>query len=1590
MSSREETPAGRPQLSPAKLAILQRRLRGELPGTKALPSIPRRAEGGTAPLLFAQQRLWFLDQLQPDSSAYNLPSPVRFSGELRVEALERTLNEIVRRHEALRTTFQLVDGVPAQLIAEPRHIALPLIDLSAEPEPERRARELAAADARRAFDLVRGPLLRASLLRLAADEHLLLFTIHHIVSDGWSAGVLVREVAALYEAFSRDEPSPLPELAVQYADYAVWQREWLQGEALETQLSYWRKQLGGYPQPLSLPADRARSSAQSREAGNVSLPLSPELVSRLRELSRREGCTLFMTLLAGFQLLLARYTGQEDVVVGTPTAGRVRPELEPLIGFFINTLALRTDLGGNPSFAELMARAKQVALGAQAHQEVPFERVVEELRTGHGGADQPFFDVMFALQNAPTDLLRLEGLTLSAPPAENREAKFDLSVSAVELPGGGLRLACEYAAALYEEATARRLLGHYARLLEGAAEDPSAAAWDLPLMSEEERRRVVSEWNRTRREYERGVTLHGLFERQAAATPDAVALVYEDERLTYRELNVRANRLARHLQRLGVGTDAVVGILLERSTEMIVSLFAVLKAGGAYMPLDPEYPADRLGMMLEDSGASVLLTSVELRGRLESLSPGRELRVVVPDAESEAVAALDGGELGVAVAPENLAYVIYTSGSTGRPKGVMSQHLGICNRLFWMQEAYRLDASDSVMQKTTYSFDVSVWEFFWPLMTGARLVVARPGGHRDGAYLAGLIERERVTTMHFVPSMLQVFLREPGLRERCRSLRRVVCSGEALPVDLQERFFETLDTELHNLYGPTEASVDVSFWECRKGSEHRSVPIGRPIANTQLYVLERGGRPSPTGAAGELHIGGVGLARGYLGRPALTAEKFVPDPFSADPGARLYRTGDLARHLADGQIEFLGRIDHQVKVRGFRIELGEIEAVLAEHASVEEALVLAREFGGGDKRLVAYVVAAAGSAVAAGELREHLRGRLPDYMLPSAFVMLDSLPLTPNGKLDRRALPEPEQARAEGVHLAPRTPTEEMLCAVFAQVLGVEQVGVEESFFELGGHSLLATQVISRVREAFGVELALREFFKRPTVEGLAAAVDEALRAGTGGSAAPPLTQVERNGGGLPLSFAQQRLWFLDQLEPGNASYNIPLAVKLTGTLNVGALSRTLDEIVRRHEVLRTSFRAEEGRPVQIISEARGARLAVVELDGLTAEERERAARRLASEEARRPFDLSAAPLLRARLLKLSDEEHVVLFTMHHIVSDGWSLGVLVNEVAALYEAFSRGEESPLPELPIQYADYAAWQRGWLRGEALEAQLSYWRKHLGGDLALLDLPTDRPRPAVRSHRGASESVVLPAELARGLKTLSLERGCTLFMTLLAAFKTLLHHLSGQTDISVGTDIANRNRAETERLIGFFVNQLVVRTRLSGEPTFLELLDRVREACLGAYAHQDVPFEKLVEAVNPVRDASRTPLFEAKMVLQNAPAGELELPGLTLSPWQTATGTAKFDLLLNLSESERGLGASLEYNSDLFEADTARRVLGRFRTLLEEVVARPGARLPELLASLAEEDRRERAGREKELEGVRLRTLKSIKRRSAGASRAEGE
>ncbi|HEY3570221.1 MAG TPA: amino acid adenylation domain-containing protein [Thermoanaerobaculia bacterium] len=1493
-----------------------------------------------------QEGMWFAERLHPELPLFTIPLQLDLTGPLDRGALQRSLAAVVCRHQTLRVVFSEVNGGP-ELAPADAVVGLPRIDLRALPAPlrEGEAERATAALAATIVSLQHAPLLQGYLLERGERDHRLLILMHHIVGDDWSTWVLANDLAAFYAAEMGGRPAALPPLPVQLSDYAAWQREWLAGEEARAQLAFWRRRLAGSPDLLDLPADRPRPPVQSFVGGLASAEIPPRDLQALRKAALEAKSTLFMALLAALDVLLYRLSGQPDLNVGASVANRHRQGTQGLIGLFTNNLVLRADLSGNPSFAGLLGQVRETVLSGMERQDFPFDQLVKELRPERQLSQSPLAQVFLSYQNIPPLPRQLgPGLDLDLRELGNGTAKVDLTIY-LRQQEGGLVSVWEYAAALFDAATLARWTRHFQVLLAAAAADPRRPIGDLPLLTPEERQQLLAGFNDTGSTAGPDVCLHQLFEAQAARVPDQVALIAPDARLTYRELNERAERLAHRLRALGLGPERLAGVLMDRTADLVVTLLAVHKAGGAYAPLDPNYPKSRVLLMLETARATVLVTRRRLAEAFaDELPAGMSTVFLDPGWEDEPVEEREAPE----ALPDNLAYVIFTSGSTGVPKGVAIQHRSAVAMIRWAHAMYTPEEYAGMLASTSICFDMSVFEIFATLAAGGRILLAE-----NALALPGLEARDEVALIDTVPSAMAELLRMGGLPP---SVRTVNLGGEPLKATLVREIHERLPgvSRVVNLYGPSEDTTFTSFAVVPRDTDHPL--IGRPLTGEQAYVLDREMRPVPIGVPGSLYMGGEGVTRGYLHRPDLTAERYVPSPYGP-PGSRLYTVGDLVRHLPTGELDYLGRLDHQVKVRGFRIELGEIESALVRHPDVRQAAILAApDVDGTGTRLIAWVETETDSSGLAGELRTFLQQSLPDYMVPAVFIPLARLPLTPNGKIDRRALAalplQPEAVAADAAH-APRGYVEEVLAGIWSDIFG-HPVYRNDSFFDLGGHSLLATRVTARVRSALNVELPLRRLFLSPVLKELAEWLGKEIEARHGVSM-PPIRRAPRDGD-LPLSFAQQRLWFLDRLEPGTATFNLPSPLRLTGQLDVGALSRALDEIVRRHEALRTVFPERDGRGVQRVQPPAPVPLPWIDLSGLPASLREPEARQRAAEEARLPFDLSRGPLLRATLLRLGAGEAVLLVTLHHIVTDGWSTGVFLRELRALYEAFAAGRPSPLPALPLQYPDFAVWQRSALSGEAVDALLADWTRRLGTEVPPLQMPTDRPRPAVQTYRGAYRSLQLSTELTWGIQKLAHRSGVTLFMALLAAFQALLHRYTGQRRVVVGSPVAGRNRPELEGLIGFFVNSLVLPADLSGDLTFHQLLERVREMALRAYAGQELPFEKLVEALQPVRDPSRSPLFQVMFLLQPADSPLAAPPdegALHIEPYGVATGTSQFDLTLFAVEAPDGLHTGVEYNTDLFDAATMDRLLENYRSLLEAAVAGPEVKVGEIPLALPE-------------------------------------
>lgn len=1485
---------------------------------------------GDLPLSFSQQRLWFIEQLS-QTTAFHIPLEVKLKGSLNRSALEQAVSEIIRRHEILRTSFPSRNGEPFQVLHAPLRVRLPVVDLHGQDpvEQEATARSLSEAQLDRPFDLTTGPLTRITLLRYSDEEHMVLCTLHHIISDGWSKGLLVNEISTLYEAFSEGRPSPLKELTIQYADFAAWQRRWLAGEALDQELAHWKENLAKAPPLLPLATDRPRPPVQTFNGATEAFTLSKDISEKLKALSQQRSVTLFMTLLAAFQVLLHRYTSQDDLVVGTTVANRERTEVEGLIGFFVNMLALRVDCSANPPFDELLKRVRETTLTAYVHQRLPFEKLVEELQPERNLSYPPLFQVIFSFQNQPTlTELMLPGLRLSFPQAEVTTSQCDLLLDMAE-GSDGLAGGLQYNSDLFDQSTAARMVKHFRNLLAGIATDSRQRLSELPLLTEDEQIETLTEWNQTEAEYPANSCIHELFERRVETAPDSIAAVFRDHHLSYSELNRRANQIARYLRLAGVKVGDLVGIHLEHSFEELAGLLGVLKTGAAYLPLDQENPAQRLSFLLADAGLTVVLTQQSFAGALLA----GKARLICLDSERDFIAAESDSNLNAEIPVKSIAYVIYTSGSTGEPKGVAVSHRALVNYIWWAKDTYLRDQELAFPLYSSLAFDLTATSIFVPLTSGNSVLVYRPESNL--APLLEILRENQAGIVKLTPGHLTLIKEEDNRQSR---IRRLIVGGEALRTRLAWEIYESFEgVEIYNEYGPTEATVGCMIYKFDPVADKNTfVPIGQPAPNMQIYVLDRGLSPVAENMIGEIYIAGDGLSEGYRNRSELTAERFLPNPFTtgSHSGQRMYRTGDLARRRSGGALEFLGRNDEQVKIRGFRVEPGEIEAALGELPEVAQAVVIAREDHPGEKALLGYVVAAPGFSIDAQAVRRQLAQRLPSYLVPAAIVTLAALPLTLNGKLDRQALPQPEFATA--VWRPPRTPQEEILCSLFAETLNLPQVGIDDSFFELGGHSLLATRLVSLVRATLDVELPIRSLFESPTVAQLSLRLREA------GPVQIPLRPQPR-GQRLPLSYAQQRLWFLDQFEGGSPEYNMPVALRLRGALEVAALHQTINLIVARHESLRTHFAELDGEPMQVIATQLIIDLPLEDLSRLDQTAQQARVMACLASAASQPFDLGCGPVLRLRLLKLSPDHHILLRTMHHIVSDGWSEEVFSRELAVLYQALRDGRPNPLPPLTVQYADFAIWQRQLLEAE-VGSDLSYWTQQLAGIPERLELPTDRPRPAQQTFAAEVCQTRLTAAQAAGLKQLGRSHQATLYMTLLAIFAVLLERYSGQDDIVVGSPVANRQEAQLEDLIGFFVNMLCLRVRVKPQLSFGDLLKAVRQTALEAYEHQNVPFERLVEELAPQRSLNSTPVFQVAFALQNAPPVQERVKGLEIESLIANELRVRYDLEVHAWEERGEIGITWIYNPDLFDRSRIEQMGRHYLRLLAAVVDNPEQRL----------------------------------------------
>ncbi|WP_436838580.1 amino acid adenylation domain-containing protein [Nocardia nova] len=1512
------------------------------------------------PLSLAQQRMWFLNQFDPESAANNIPFAFRLTGALNVAALRAAIGDVVERHETLRTVYPATDGTGHQVILP---AAETMTDLTPQPVSESELEGWLAAELLVGFDVAAQVPLRIAVAQVGPAEHVIAVVVHHIAADGASIAPFMRDLVSAFLARrngSRPHFTPLP---VQYADYALWQRAVLGDESdpdsvAAAQIAYWRDALAGSADRLDLPFDRPRPQIASGAGAQYNFELDATTRTALEELATRTGTSLFMVTHAAFAVLLARASGTGDITIGTPVAGRGEAELDSLIGMFVNTLALRTPVDPAASFEQLLAEVKQTDLGAFSHAELPFERLVEVLDPVRSQAHHPLFQVALFFQNLETASLRLPGLAVDTVEFDGAIAKFDLQLTVVPQPDAGLSAMFTYAVELFDEATVAAFAERLIRILREVSADSTRVVGDIDLLDAAERTRILRDWNDTAHAVEPELLLDG-YRRAAQRFPDAVAIRYEGAELTYAEFDTQVNQLARLLIARGVGPEKLVGLAIRRSLDLVVGMYAIVAAGGAYVPLDPDHPVDRIAHILDTAQPVCVVTT-----RVDAVPVPTNVPLLRLDTMD--LSGFDGSpvrpdELASALRPDHPAYVIFTSGSTGRPKGVAVSHAAIHNQIEWMLAAYPLGTEDVYLQKTATTFDVSLWGFFMPLRAGARLVLATHDGHRDPLYIAETIAAQSVTMTDFVPSMLTVFATQIAAGS-CPTLTDIFVIGEALPPETVDAVRAVSGARIHNLYGPTEAAVSVTYWPV--GDERPNVPIGLPQWNTRVYVLDARLHPVAPGVPGELYLAGAQLARGYVRRPDLTADRFVADPFAVSDGgtpegpagARMYRTGDLVRwHDADesgpGRLEYIGRTDFQVKFRGQRIELGEIETALLALPAVNQAVALVVASALGDQ-LAAYVVAAPGASADPDRLRASVSDSLPAYMVPSVVMVLDELPLNASGKLDRKALPEPTFSAGE--FRAPGTPVEELVAEVFGSVLGVERVGADDDFFALGGNSLIATQVVARLGAAIDARVPVRALFETPTVAALAATLDSQAHTRRGVA----LGSIERPQR-LPLSMAQQRMWFLNRFDQGeesagSAAYNLPFALRLTGDLDADALGAALDDVIARHEVLRTVYPDGPDGPSQVVLPA-DTRLGV-RPESISAADVPTAVFSLAAT----PFDVTGEVPLRVRLFGLTDlpadsrPVYVLAVVVHHIAADASSMGPLVRDVMTAYAARAAGAAPDWAPLAVQYADYALWQRAVLGSESdsdsiAAQQISYWQRELAGLPDLLELPTDRPRPAAATLAGARVDVRIEPRVHAALLELAREHGATLFMVVHSAFAVLLARLSGGDDIAVGSPVAGRGEAELDDLIGMFVNTVVFRTRIDRGEAFADLLARQRETDLQAFAHADIPFERLVEVLNPPRSTAHHPIFQVGLSFQNVSRTALELPGLSVAGVDADLDVSQFDLHLIVADAydetgdPAGIGGFLTYATDLFDAATAESITHRLSLLLEQVAA--GAAVP---------------------------------------------
>ena len=1533
------------------------------------------------PLTPMQQGMLFHSLYAPSSGVYFNRKNLTLSGDLNIAAFKSSWQKVVDRHSVLRTLFAWENRLtPLQIVLA--QVNLPWKNLDwrslSSTEQQHQLSEFLSTQKEQGFPLNQAPLMGCTLIQLSEDTYKFIWSHHNILKDGWCLPIIFKEVLSFYEAEVQGEnyylPTPRP-----YRDYIAWLNEQDQEAAIE----FWRQTLRGFNTPTPLVVDQLQPQHQQQQSSDyqeMELRLSETVSQKLQSVAQKHHVTLATIVQAAWGILLSRYSGEQDVTFGVTVSGRNGdlPGVENMVGLFINTLPLRLQVSPARRLISWLEEIQELMIEIQNYSYTPLVEV-QALSELHGRAS--LFESILVFENYPIDDSSLnETSSLQISELENFE-QTNYPLTLLVSPGKQLSVMILYDAARFESHTIERMSGHLESIFNGIVTNPQLTVGEVPLLSEVECHQLLVEWNNTASHYPQDKCIHQLFEAQVTRTPDAIALVFEEQQLTYKQLNQKANQLAHYLKTLGVSSEVLVGLCVERSLEMVVGLLGILKAGGAYVPIDPSYPQERLTYMLSDSAVSLVLTQQKMLAQL----PALQADVVFLDKDWEVIEQNSDRNLHNDVQPENLAYIIYTSGSTGKPKGVQICHSSVVNFLKSMSSVPGLTEQDIFLAVTTISFDIAALELYLPLVVGARIVLASREIASDGSMLVDLLENAKATVMQATPATWRLLLAAQW--QNSHGLK-ILCGGEALPRELVNQL-QGEDTSIWNLYGPTEATIWSTIYQVgsrltlsRANDSYES--IGRPIANTVVYILDSHHKLVPIGVPGELHIGGEGLSRGYLNRQELTAEKFIANPFDSSKSEYLYKTGDLACYLPDGNIEFLGRLDNQVKIRGFRIELGEIEVVLNQYPKVEQAIVTVQEYSPGDKRLVGYLVCHS-EPPTIEELRSFLTEKLPDYMIPSAFVMLDAFPLTANGKINRRALKPPTDRGGSAMSfVAPSTPVEQQLAAIWSEVLGIEKIGIHDNFFDLGGHSLLIIQVQNRLKEISSSKLTVIDLFKNPTINTLAPIIElipvtETLES----QSIQPISRQLK----LPLSFSQQRLWFLDQLEQ-SAAYNMASSTALHGDLNLNALERTFIEIIRRHEVLRTSFQMIDGEAVQIISDNTDFTLSVIDWRKLSKAEQEKQVRELGISEGQHIYDLSKGPLFQVTLIRLADQEHILMFVIHHIIFDEWSFDILIRELVTLYDAFSYERRSPLPDLSIQYADFSYWQRQYLQGDLFAKQLAYWQEQLADVPRVLALPTDRPQPEVQSFRGATIKFEIPSEISNKIKQVSQSEKVTLFMMLLTGFQTLLYCYSRQQDFCIGSPITNRNQRETEKIMGFFVNTIVLRANLSGNPSFRELLQRVKKIAIEAFAYQDLPFEKLVEELKIERSLSHNPLFQVWFVFHNMSTSTLEMPGLSLTPLEFDNGFVRHDLRLGLWETSAGFSGSFQYKTELFDAETIVSMVKDLETIFTHLVANIDMKLDEMSDIIEASKKQKQALQQQKLESKNRQRLKKAKRKSVNLDSAD--